>query len=156
MDEKAAIFRDAVLAESGSVATRVVGHDGGGPAGKAGLVVANDVTDPAAGGYVMLTMSRDYGVELMSDFNGDGWLDTWNGGGGSYRPVWLKLVRSGDSYTGFTSRDGERWEEVGAVTVASATGAQDAGMALSAVNLFYPGETASGVFETFAVETGGL
>jgi len=155
-DEKAAIYRDAVLPESGSVTTRVVSHGGGGPAGKAGLVVANDVRDPAAGGYVMLVMSRDYGVELMWDSDGNGWLDGWKGGGGSHRPVWLRLERSGTAYTGSTSTDGVRWDEVGTVTVPSATGAQDAGMALSAVNLFYPGETAESVFEAFAVETGGL
>jgi hypothetical protein len=155
IDEKAAIYQDALLPESGAVTTRVVNHAGGGPAGKAGLVVANDVTDPASGGYVMLTMSRDYGVELMWDSDGNGRLDGWKGGGPSYRPVWLRLARDGDAYTGFTSRDGQGWEEVGTVTVPSAAGAQDAGVALSAVNLFYPGETADAVFDGFGVQTGG-
>jgi len=154
-DEKAVIYRDAVLPESGSVTTSVLGHSGGGPAGKAGLVVANDLADTAAGGYVMLTMSRDYGIELIWDSDGDGRLDGWKGGCCSYRPVWLRLVRSGTTYTGLQSRDGRSWEQVGEVTVPSAAGTQDAGMAVSAVNLFYPGEIGRGVFDTFAVTTGG-
>jgi alpha-glucosidase (family GH31 glycosyl hydrolase) len=152
MDEKAAIYRDAALGEHGSVTTHVVDHDGGGPAGKAGVVVANDVGDTAAGGYVMLTMSRDYGPELMWDSDGNGWLDGWKGGGPSRRPVWLRLTRDGTAYTGSISTDGQSWSEVGTVTVPSAAGAQDAGMGFSAVNLFYPGVEATGVFDAFAVQ----
>src|SRR5919108_3858633 len=147
MDEKAVIYRDEALTERGSVTTHVVDHDGGGPAGKAGLVVANDVGDTAAGGYVMLTMSRDYGPELMWDSDGNGWLDGWKGGGPSRRPVWLRLTRDGTAYTGSISTDGQSWSEVGTVTVPSAAGAQDAGMGFSAVNLFYPGVEATGVFD---------
>jgi hypothetical protein len=106
-----------------------------------------DVTDPAAGGYVMLTMSRDYAVELMWDSDGNGRLDGWKGGGASQRPVWLRLDRSGDAFSGLTSGDGETWAELGTVEVPSADGPQDAGVALSAVNLFHPGERASAVFD---------
>jgi hypothetical protein len=150
-DEKAAIYREAVLPETGSISARVVSHEGGGPAGKAGIVVADDLTDPAAGGYAMLVMSRDYGAELMWDGDGDGRLDGWKGGGASYRPVWLRLDRAGDTLTAFTSRDGQRWDEVGVADVATADGLQDAGVALSAVNLFYPGTRATAVFDSLAL-----
>jgi hypothetical protein len=88
-----------------------------------GIAVANDLTAPEKGGYAVLTMSAQYGVEFMTDSNGDGKLDTWAGGGSSYHPAWLRLVRDGTTYTAYAS----------------------------AVNLNYPGQTTQAIFDRFDV-----
>ncbi|WP_329244738.1 GDSL-type esterase/lipase family protein [Streptomyces sp. NBC_01478] len=149
-DEKAAVYLPGAAPASGSVIARVVGQTGSGPSAKAGIAVANDLTDPAKGGYAVLTMSRQFGVEFMTDSDGDGKLDTWAGGGASYHPAWLKLVRDGSACAAYASTDGSAWQQVGTANVPSASGDGDAGLVASAVNLDYPGETTTAVFDSFS------
>ncbi|WP_262063925.1 GDSL-type esterase/lipase family protein [Streptomyces sp. STR69] len=149
-DEKAAVYLPGAAPASGSIIARVVGQTGSGPSAKAGIAVANDLTDPAKGGYAVLAMSRQYGVEFMTDSDGDGKLDTWAGGGASYHPAWLKLVRDGSACTAYASTDGSAWQQVGTANVSSASGDGDAGLVASAVNLDYPGETTTAVFDSFS------
>ncbi|MFJ1970210.1 GDSL-type esterase/lipase family protein [Streptomyces sp. NPDC087903] len=149
-DEKAAVYLADSVSPSATVTARVAGQTGSGPAAKAGIAVANDMTAPEKGGYAVLTMSAQYGLEFMTDSDGDGRLDTWAGGGSSYHPAWLKLVRDGTTYTAWASADRAAWQQVGSATVPSASGDGDAGMVASAVNLNYPGETTTAVFDSFS------
>ncbi|MGW3109128.1 GDSL-type esterase/lipase family protein [Streptomyces sp. NPDC001100] len=150
-DEKAAIHLPDAVPATGSVTARVVSQTGSGPSAKAGIAVANDLTAPEKGGYAVLTMSKNYGIEFMTDSDGDGRLDTWAGGGTSYHPAWLKLVRDGTAYTAYARTDTGAWQQIGTTTVPSAAaGALDAGMVASAVNLDYPGKTTTAVFDSFA------
>ncbi|MFD8220748.1 GDSL-type esterase/lipase family protein [Streptomyces sp. NPDC059697] len=149
-DEKAAVYLPGAAPATGSVIARLVGQTGSGPSAKAGIAVANDLTDPAKGGYAVLTMSRQYGVEFMTDSDGDGKLDTWAGGGASYHPAWLKLVRDGSACTAYASTDGSAWQQIGTANVPSASGDGDAGLVASAVNLDHPGETTTAVFDSFS------
>ncbi|MGW7688346.1 GDSL-type esterase/lipase family protein [Streptomyces asiaticus] len=150
-DEKAAVYLPGAAPRSGSISARVVGQTGSGPSAKAGIAVANDLGAPEKGGYAVLTMSARYGVELLTDSDGDGRLDTWAGGGASYHPAHLKLVRDGPVYTAYASADGTAWQQVGTATVPSASGSGDAGLVASAVNLNYPGQTTTAVFDSFSV-----
>jgi NPCBM-associated, NEW3 domain of alpha-galactosidase len=154
VDEKAAIYRRQVAGPTSTVLTRVVDQKGGGPIAKAGLAIANDLTAPGNGGYAVLLMTATGGVEFMWDGNGDGRLDGWAGGGASFHPAWLKLVRDATRYTAYASSDGTDWRQVGSATVASAAGDADAGVVASAVNLDYPGRVTRAVFDTFTI-TGG-
>ncbi|MFJ9379542.1 GDSL-type esterase/lipase family protein [Streptomyces sp. NPDC101455] len=150
-DEKAAVYLVDSTPPSATVTARVTGQTGSGPSAKAGIAVANDLTAPGSGGYAVLTMSAQYGPEFMTDSDGDGHLDTWAGGGASYHPAWLKLVRDGTSYTAYASADGTTWQQVGTATVPSADGTGDAGLVASAVNLNYPGQITTAVFDSFSV-----
>ncbi|WP_128375661.1 GDSL-type esterase/lipase family protein [Streptomyces cavernae] len=154
-DEKAAIHVPDAVPISGSLTARLVGQTGSGPSAKAGIAVANDLTAPENGGYAVLTMSRSYGVEFMTDSDGDGRLDTWAGGGSSYHPAWLRITRDGTAYTAYASSDGTAWQRIGTATVPSADGGVggdglDAGMIASAVNLDHPGQTTAAVFDSFS------
>ncbi|NEC85298.1 GDSL-type esterase/lipase family protein [Streptomyces sp. SID12501] len=152
-DEKAAIHLPDAVPASGSLTARLVGQTGSGPSAKAGIAVANDLTAPEKGGYGVLTMSKSYGLEFMTDSDGDGHLDTWAGGGVSTHPAWLRLVRAGTTYTAYSStNNGLAWNEIASVTVPSATGFLDAGVVASAVNLNHPGTTVRAVFDHFTVE----
>ena len=150
-DEKAAIHVPDAVPASGGVTARLVGQTGSGPSAKAGVAVANDLTAPEKGGYAVLTMSRSYGVEFITDSDGDGKLDTWAGGGSSYHPAWLRLTRNGTAYTAYASANGTTWRRIGTATVPSAAaGGLDAGMVASAVNLDHPGQTTTAVFDSFS------
>ncbi|MER7690328.1 GDSL-type esterase/lipase family protein [Streptomyces sp. NPDC097610] len=151
-DEKAAVYLPGGAPASSSVTARVVSQTGSGPAAKSGIAVADDLTDPGKGGYAVLTMSAQYGVEFMTDSDGDGRLDTWAGGGASYHPAWLRLTRDGTTCTAYASTDGTHWQQVGTADVpSSSSGTEDAGLIASAVNLNYPGATVRSVFDHFTV-----
>ncbi|UUU19306.1 GDSL-type esterase/lipase family protein [Streptomyces sp. DSM 40750] len=149
-DEKATVYLADAAGPSGTVIARVAGQTGSGPSAKAGIAVANDLTAPEAGGYAVLTMSKQYGLEFLTDSDGDGKLDTWAGGGSSYHPAWLKLVRDGSTYTAYAGPDGTAWQRVATATVPSASGTGDAGLVASAVNLNYPGQTTTALFDSFS------
>ncbi|MER7564789.1 GDSL-type esterase/lipase family protein [Streptomyces sp. NPDC097941] len=149
-DEKAAVYLADAAPPSGTVTARVVGQTGSGPSAKAGIALANDLTAPEAGGYAVLTMSAQYGLELLTDSDGDGKLDTWAGGGSSYHPAWLKLTRDGTAYTAYASSDGTAWQQVATAAVPSASGTGDAGLVASAVNLDYPGQITTALFDSFS------
>lgn len=150
-DEKGAVYLDDVAGPKATVQAEVTSQEGITPAGKAGIAVANDLTAPEKGGYAVLVMTNKYGLEFMTDSNGDGRLDTWAGGGATYHPAHLKLTRDGATYTAYASKDGRTWTQVGTAQVPSASGTGDAGMVASAVNLFYPGETVEAHFRDFEV-----
>jgi hypothetical protein len=150
-DEKATVYEKAVVADKATVRARLVSQESASPVGKAGIAVANDLTAPEKGGYAVLVMTDKYGLEFMTDSDGDGKLDTWAGGGQTYHPAHLKLVRDGTTYTAYASKDGTTWSTVGSATVASASGTGDAGLVASGANVNYPGERIQAVFDGFSV-----
>ncbi|MFF7656153.1 hypothetical protein ACFZCY_41080 [Streptomyces sp. NPDC007983] len=153
IDEKGIIYLPGGAATSCVAQVKAVGLTGGdSPVAKSGIAIAGDLTAPEKGGYAVLTMSARYGVEFMTDSDGDGRLDTWAGGGTSYHPAWLKLVRDGTTYTAYAGADGAAWQRVGTATVPSANGAGDAGVVAGAANLNYPGTTVRAIFDHFTVE----
>jgi Alpha-N-acetylglucosaminidase (NAGLU) tim-barrel domain/Alpha-N-acetylglucosaminidase (NAGLU) C-terminal domain/Alpha-N-acetylglucosaminidase (NAGLU) N-terminal domain/NPCBM-associated, NEW3 domain of alpha-galactosidase len=151
VDEKAMIYREDAASADSTIEVKVASQHGSGPVAKAGIAVANDLTAPERGGYAILHMTSQYGLEFMWDGDGDGRLDGWAGGGASFHPAWLRLVRRGGVYTAFSSPDGQSWQQVGTASVESADGVGDAGMFTGAVNLNYPGQITRAVFEEFAV-----
>jgi hypothetical protein len=152
-DEKAIIYRPAVTGASTTAAVQVVSLSGNdSPVSKSGLAIANDLSAPQKGGYAVLTMSAQYGVEFMTDSDGDGHLDTWAGGGLSAHPVWLRLVRSGPTYTAYTGSDGVAWQQLATATVPSAGPGVDVGIVATAGNLNFPGTTIQAIFDHFTVE----
>jgi hypothetical protein len=98
-------------------------------------MVRNDITGAAASpGFVTLADTPGSGYVLRWDANGDGQLDASAsaGSGPASYPAWLKLTRSGTSYTGYYSADGTTWTPVGTASVPSAAAAQDVGVFSSA------------------------
>ena len=101
---------------------------------KAGIMVRNDITDTNAGpGFLILVEAPGKGYVIQWDSNGDGQLDSNSapnntGIGTAVYPSWLKLVRSGTTYTGYYSTDGTTWTEVASENVPSAAATQDVGV----------------------------
>lgn len=98
---------------------------------KSGIMVRNDMTKAgASAGYAVVAATARNGVVFEWDANGDGYLDTdARATIDSYRPVWVKLTRSGTTYTASYSYDGSNYVPIGApITLPSAAATQDAGL----------------------------
>ncbi len=113
---------------------------------KAGIMVRNDITNAnASPGFLILAEAPGHGYVLQWDSNGDGQLDSNSapnnqGLGTAAYPTWLKLVRSGTTYTGYYSTDDVNWTLIDAVNVPSAAATQDVGVFATAHNSGAVGE----------------
>ncbi len=114
---------------------------------KAGIMVRNDIGNANGGkGFVILAETPGNGFLLDWDSDGDGLLDQQASVASAVYPAWLKLVRSGTTFSGYYSTDGTTWNLVGTGTVPSATSTQDVGVyAISHA----PGTTAEVDFTNF-------
>ena len=79
------------------------------PWAKAGVIVKSSLDQGSA--YAAMTATAAHGVRMQSDYTQDAAGLTGSVSTGS--PRWLKLVRSGDTLTGYDSTDGSSWTEVG-------------------------------------------
>ncbi|MEV6608209.1 hypothetical protein [Kutzneria sp. NPDC051319] len=96
---------------------------------KAGIMVRNDISNANAGaGHVILAETPGNGFLLDWDSDGDGLLDQQASVATAVYPAWLKLVRSGTTFSGYYSTDGVTWNLVGTGTVPSAAATQDVGV----------------------------
>ncbi|OXM59979.1 NEW3 domain-containing protein [Amycolatopsis vastitatis] len=131
VDEYGAIYAPQSVASSAQVTARMVKYDVIDPYTKTGIMLRNDITAAGKGqGYAYLAVSQAYGVAWEWDTNGDGYPDRTQAAGPiTAGPVYLKVVRSGSSVTGFWSADGAAWIQVGnPITLVGALPTMDAGM----------------------------
>jgi hypothetical protein len=116
---------------------------------KAGIMVRNDITaSDTSPGYLALVETPGNGYLLDWDSDGDGRLDSQDSTGTATYPSWLKLVRTGDSYSGYYSTDGSTWNLVGTTTVPTATATQDVGLTNTSHAAGTTGETDFDSFTT--------
>ncbi|MFC4855427.1 ThuA domain-containing protein [Actinophytocola glycyrrhizae] len=103
---------------------------------KAGIIVRDDVTQLGRSpGYAMLAIRPSGGFEWLRDSDGNGQLDASTGASSTSYPAWVRLVRDGDQYTAYWSKDGESFTAVGdPVTLPAAGSVQDVGLAVTAHN----------------------
>ena len=88
----------------------------------------------------MIAASGDSGWFMQWDSDGDGALDQhmWSAAAYTEWPCWVRLERSGDSFTGSYSTDNLVWDTLATVQVPGSSGARDVGMfAASAAGGFF-------------------
>jgi len=121
---------------------------------KAGIMVRNDVTNAKSSpGFLILAEAPGHGYVMQWDANGDGQLDSNSapnneGLGTAAYPTWLKLVRTGTTFTGYYSTDDVNWTLIDTVSVPTAAASQDVGAFMTAHNAGTVGEVD---FDQFAV-----
>jgi hypothetical protein len=102
------------------------------PWAKAGIMIRNDITESSGSpGFLIVAVTPGNGYVVQWDSNGDGTLDSYvssSTGPMATYPSWLKVVRSGTSYTGYYSTDGTNWILIATVNVPNAAATQDVGM----------------------------
>ncbi|WP_173059880.1 NEW3 domain-containing protein [Phytohabitans houttuyneae] len=129
-DEYGTIYRDGAVTASSTVTARVTAMDNTNPWAKAGVAIRNDLTGAGVSpGYAVVVVTPGNGVAFQWDANGNGYLDSFSGASGIRAPAWVRLVRSGDTVSGYYSTDGDTWTKVGpTVTLAGISATQDAGL----------------------------
>ncbi len=70
----------------------------------------------AGSAHVMIDVEPNGNIEFMTRSTNGG-QTSWLAGATDPAPVWLKLVRSGSTVTGFMSADGSTWTTVGSTTI---------------------------------------
>jgi Protein of unknown function (DUF1349) len=93
------------LSGNGQIVARVTGQQDTDSWAKSGIMIKQSTT--AGTNYVNLFETPGNGVHLQQNFTSD-WAGTVPTG-----PVWLKLIRSGNTVTGYQSTDGATWSQVG-------------------------------------------
>jgi ABC-type transport system involved in multi-copper enzyme maturation permease subunit len=121
------------------------------PWAKAGIIVKANLRLGSAYAAIMITGS--HGVRMQDNYTRD--IAGWPGPVSVAFPRWLRLVRSGDTLTGYDSADGTHWTRVGAARLAGLPSTVQAGLFVTspeAVTAENAGPTlASAVFDHVAV-----
>lgn len=135
-DEYGAVYDTTTKADAETVATvKVASQEDTSDWANAGLMIRNDAT--AAGssaGYALVAATPTYGFFFEWDSNGDGYVDTRADTGEPTYPCWLKLQRSGSTFTGYYSTDGTTWTEIGSADLPDVNAEQDVAMFVTSAN----------------------
>jgi ABC-type transport system involved in multi-copper enzyme maturation permease subunit len=115
------------LAGSGTITVRVTsladgaflpGHGEGAigvqPWARAGIIISGGTR--AGSAYAAVMVTPGHGVRMQYDFTHD--TAGLPGAVSVSSPRWLRLVRSGDTVTGYDSADGSHWTVIGSATLA--------------------------------------
>jgi ABC-type transport system involved in multi-copper enzyme maturation permease subunit len=94
------------------------------PWSKAGIVIKEDTSQGSAYAAMMVTGSN--GVRMQWDYVND--RPGLPGSVSASAPRWLRLVRDGDTITGYDSADGTHWTPVDTVTLPGLTATVQAGL----------------------------
>jgi hypothetical protein len=128
-DEYGSIFHDNV---SGDVIARttVESQENTHKWAKSGLILANDLTDPASSaGDVIVAVTPENGFAFQWDSAGDGFVDNNTNVGTTTYPCELRLTKSGSTLTGEYSADGgSTWTAIDSTTVHDTAHTQDVGV----------------------------
>jgi ABC-type transport system involved in multi-copper enzyme maturation permease subunit len=133
------------------------------PWAKAGIIITQGTGQGSA--YVAMMATGSHGVRMQYNYTSD--IAGLPGSVSAAGPRWLRLVRSGDTITGYDSADGQHWTEVGVARLAGLTGTVQAGLFAASPPLFTPnfptygesggslsGSIATGVFDHVSLRGG--
>ncbi|GEM_PF-1396404 len=113
-----------------TVTARVASENGAQPYAKAGVMIRESLATNAVEASVLLTPTNGVALEVRpttgaSTVNVTGWIK------GLVPPYWVRLVRTGSTFTGFTSSNGTSWAQIATTNLTMATAAE-AGLAVTA------------------------
>jgi ABC-type transport system involved in multi-copper enzyme maturation permease subunit len=94
------------------------------PWSKAGIIIKENTSPGSA--YAAMMMTGAHGVRMQWDYVND--TPGLAGGVSPSAPRWLRLVRHGDTITGYDSPDGSRWTLVGTAILPGLTATVQAGL----------------------------
>jgi alpha-galactosidase len=122
VDSYAAVYEPGAAGSSSIAQVTVTSDQGGGSAGGAGLIERDQMTAPAGSGpAVALFVGGNNTINMVWNTTGGPDVDSWLQVPGVYvpPPVTLRLVRTGNTFTGYYSTDrGATWRTADTVTVA--------------------------------------
>jgi outer membrane protein assembly factor BamB/regulation of enolase protein 1 (concanavalin A-like superfamily) len=98
------------LTGNGSIVARVTSQSNTDPWAKSGVMIKQSTTSGSS--YALLAATPGNGIALQYGFNSD-----VSGGSYSFPNAWLKLTRSGNTISAYSSSDGTTWTQVGTTTI---------------------------------------
>jgi hypothetical protein len=108
-------FAYQTLNGDGQLVARVTSVDNTNRLTKAGLMIRGSLTANAP--YAMMLVSAAAGTSFQSRTASGGLSASISGGAAIVAPEWLKVVRVGNVFTGYQSKDGVTWQSVGKTTI---------------------------------------
>jgi ABC-type transport system involved in multi-copper enzyme maturation permease subunit len=114
------------------------------PWAKAGIIVSDGTR--AGSAYAAVMATPGHGVRMQYDFTHD--TAGLPGAVSASSPRWLRLVRSGDTVTGYDSADGRHWSVIGSATLAGLPPAAAAGLFVASPPVY---QSRSGYMPTLAM-----
>src|SRR4029077_13123169 len=112
-------FAYQALSGDGAIVARVLSASGGAPGQSVGLMIRETLTPGSTNAYALFSGNAQI---YLTDRNATGGLSSSAGNTTPVTlPYWIKLVRTGSSFSAFASPDGVNWSQVGsAQTIAMA------------------------------------
>jgi regulation of enolase protein 1 (concanavalin A-like superfamily) len=99
------------LTGNGSIVARVTGQSDTDPWAKSGVMIKQSTASGSA--YALLAATPGNGITFQHGYNTD-----VSGGSYTFPNAWLKLTRSGNTITAYSSPDGTTWTQIGTTTIA--------------------------------------
>jgi hypothetical protein len=114
------------------------------PWSKAGIIIKENTSQGSA--YAAMMVTGSHGVRMQWDYVND--TPGLTGRVSASAPRWLRLVRDGDTITGYDSADGTQWTLVGTATLQRLTSTVQAGLFAASPSNASTGSTSisTGVF----------
>jgi type IV pilus assembly protein PilY1 len=127
------------------VVVQVVSQENTNSWAKAGLMVKNNLRYSASSssgttGYCMVAVTPGNGYVFQWDSDANKYLDSTTSTGTTTYPVWLRLKKTGTTFTGYYSHSSNNpplvneWTQIDSRTIASANNTQDVGLFVTAHN----------------------
>lgn len=106
------------LTGNGEIVARVTAVQNTDPWAKAGVMIRETLASGSRHAFVCLTPGNGLAFQRRVATGG---VSTHTSGGASTAPAWIRLTRSGNTFTAFRSTDGVSWTQVSSDTIAMAT-----------------------------------
>ena len=135
------------LTGDGSIIARVINVEDTDSWAKAGVMFRNALTTGSANAFVALTPGNGATFQWRSNANGSTNASTFIG---AAIPYWVRLTRSGSSFTAYRSSDGVTWTQVGSTITLSMGSTVYVGLAVTSHS---SGNLCTSIFSNVSVTT---
>jgi regulation of enolase protein 1 (concanavalin A-like superfamily) len=109
------VYAYQTLQGDGTIIARVASMDNTAAWAKAGVMIRESLANNSKD--VAIIMSPQNGPQMLWRSSTGGSTSSSNGTAAAFTPTWVRLVRSGNTFTGYTSSNGTTWTQRSQVTV---------------------------------------
>ena len=117
----AGIWRSDMTGNAFDVSVHVASQTNTDGWAKAGIMVMNDVTSPAAGGVGLVAITPGNNAAAQFTSSSNDYIDSYSNAGSLTAPCYLRMKRSGTTFTGFYKKNlTDSWSQISQFTPAGA------------------------------------